>query len=238
VLSKLRRKFGVEVDTEPPRTPYRETIKGKADERYRHKKQTGGRGQFGEVHLVIAPLPRGTGFEFEDAVVGGVIPNRFIPAVEKGVREAMQEGVVAGVPVVDVKVTVDDGKHHDVDSSEAAFKIAASQAFKGAFPKAQPVLLEPIYKVTVHVPDEYMGDVMGDLSSRRGRILGMDQDGHEQVVRAQVPLAQLYDYATVLRSLTQGRAAHTRTFSHYEEVPREIAETIIAEHKAAAQAQS
>jgi elongation factor G len=238
VLAKLRRKFSVGVDTEPPRTPYRETIRGKSDERYRHKKQTGGRGQFGEVHIRLEPLPRGTGFQFEDAVVGGVIPNRFIPAVEKGVREAMQEGVIAGFPVVDVKVTLDDGKHHDVDSSEAAFKIAAGQAFKGAFPKAQPALLEPIYKVTVRVPEEYMGDVMGDLSSRRGRILGMDQEGHEQALRAQVPLAQLYDYATVLRSLTHGRGAHTRVLSHYEEVPREVVETIIAEHKAAAQAQS
>jgi elongation factor G len=150
----------------------------------------------------------------------------------------MQEGVVAGFPVVDVQVTVDDGKHHEVDSSEASFKIAGAQAFKLAFPRASPVLLEPIYKVEVQVPDEYMGEVMGDLSSRRGRILGMDQDGRLQVVRAQVPLAHLYDYATALRSLTQGRATHTRTFSHYEEVPREIAEGIIAEHKAAAQAQS
>jgi len=238
VLAKLKRKFNVEVDTEPPKTPYRETIKGKADERYRHKKQTGGRGQFGEVHLVLEPRPRGANFEFVDGVVGGVIPNRFIPAVEKGVREAMQEGVMAGYPVVDLRVTVDDGKHHDVDSSEAAFKIAGAQAFKLAFPKAKPVLLEPIYKVTVRVPEDYMGHVMGDMSSRRGRILGMDQEGHEQVLRAEVPLAQLYDYAMVLRALTQARAGHTREFSHYEEVPREIAEGIIAGHKAAAQAEA
>jgi len=181
---------------------------------------------------------RGANFEFVDGVVGGVIPNRFIPAVEKGVREAMQEGVMAGYPVVDLRVTVDDGKHHDVDSSEAAFKIAGAQAFKLAFPKAKPVLLEPIYKVTVRVPEDYMGHVMGDMSSRRGRILGMDQEGHEQVLRAEVPLAQLYDYALVLRSLTQARAGHTREFSHYEEVPREIAEGIIAGHKAAAQAEA
>ncbi len=238
VLAKLKRKFNVEVDTDDPRTPYREAIKGRAEERYRHKKQTGGRGQFGEVNLVLEPLPRGGEFEFVNAVVGGVIPTKFIPAVEKGVREVMVSGVVAGFPVVDVKVTVNDGKHHAVDSSEAAFKMAAGQAFKHAFPKATPVLLEPIYKVVARVPDEFMGDVMGDLSSRRGRILGMDQEGHDQVLRAEVPLAQLYDYATVLRSLTQGRASHTREFSHYEEVPREIADGIISEHKALQQAQS
>ncbi len=238
LMAKLKRKFGVDVDSEPTKTPYRETIKGKADERYRHKKQTGGRGQFGEVHLLLEPLPRGGAFEFVDAVVGGVIPGRFIPAVEKGVRETLHEGVVAGYPVVDVRVTLDDGKHHDVDSSEASFKMAASQAFKLAFPRAKPVLLEPIYKVVVHVPEEYMGPVMGDLSSRRGRVQGMDQEGHEQVVRAEVPLAQLYDYATVLRSLSQGRATYTRELSHYEEVPREIAETIIAGHKAGAQAEA
>jgi elongation factor G len=237
VLGKLKRKFGVEVDTEPPKTPYRETIKGAADERYRHKKQTGGRGQFGEVHLKVEPLPRGGVFEFVDAVVGGVIPGKFIPAVEKGVREAMQEGVIAGYPVVDVRVIVDDGKDHPVDSSEAAFKMAGSHAFKGAVPKAHPVLLEPIYKIEVRIPDEYMGDVMGDLSSRRGRIQGMGQEDGLQIVRAEVPLAELYTYATSLRSLTQGRATHTRAFSHYEEVPREVAESIIAEHKASLQSQ-
>jgi len=235
LLNKLKRKYNVEVDTESPKTPYRETIKGTADERYRHKKQTGGRGQFGEVHLKIDPLPRGGMFEFVDGVVGGVIPNKFIPAVEKGVREAMQEGVIAGYQVVDVRVTVDDGKDHPVDSSEAAFKIAGGQAFKAAVPKAKPVLLEPIYKVEVRVPDDYMGDVMGDLSSRRGHILGMDQKDGLQIVRAEVPLAELYTYATTLRSLTQGRASHSRTFSRYEEVPREVAEGIIAEHKAAVQ---
>ena len=235
LIGKLKRKYNVEVETENPKTPYRETIKGSADERYRHKKQTGGRGQFGEVHLKIEPLPRGGNFEFVDAVVGGVIPGKFIPAVEKGVREAMTEGVVAGYQVVDVRVTVDDGKDHAVDSSEAAFKLAGSQAFKLAVPKAKPVLLEPIYKIEVRIPDEYMGDVMGDLSSRRGHILGMDQQDGLQIVRAEVPLAELYTYATTLRSLTQGRASHSRAFSRYEEVPREITETIIAEHKAAAQ---
>jgi len=235
VLGKLKRKFGVDVDTDAPKTPYRETIKGHADERYRHKKQTGGRGQFGEVHLKVEPLPRGGQFEFVDAVVGGVIPGKYLPAVEKGIREAMAEGVVAGYPFVDVRVTVDDGKDHPVDSSEAAFKLAGSHAFKLAVPKAKPVLLEPIYKIEVRLPDEYMGDVMGDLSSRRGRIQGMDQQDGMQVVRAEVPLAELYTYATGLRSLTQGRATHTRSFSHYEEVPREVADAVIAEHKAHAQ---
>ena len=237
LLGTLKRKYGVEVESEPPKTPYRETLKGSADERYRHKKQTGGRGQFGEVHLKVEPLPRGSKFEFVDAVVGGVIPTKFIPAVEKGVREAMLEGVIAGYPVVDVRVTVDDGKDHPVDSSEAAFKMAASQAFKLAVPKAQPILLEPIFKVEVRFPEEYMGAITGDLPSRRGRIQGMGQERGYQVVRAEVPLAELYNYATTLRSLTQGRATHTRTFSHYQEVPREVAETIIAEHKAALQSQ-
>lgn len=235
LLNKLKRKFGVDVETLPPKTPYRETIKGSADERYRHKKQSGGRGQFGEVHLRVEPLPRGSSFEFVDAVVGGVIPGKFLPAVEKGVREVMVQGVVAGFPVVDVRVTVDDGKDHPVDSSEAAFKIAGSMAFRGAVPKAKPVLLEPIYKVEVRVPDQYMGDVMGDLSSRRGRIQGMDQQEGLQIVRAEAPLSELYTYSTGLRSLTHGRATYTRSFSHYEEVPREVADAIIADYKAHAQ---
>jgi len=235
LLSKLKRKFGVDVETAPPKTPYRETIKGTADERYRHKKQSGGRGQFGEVHLRVEPLPRGSQFEFVDAVVGGVIPGKFLPAVEKGVREVMVQGVVAGYPFVDVRVTVDDGKDHAVDSSEAAFKIAGSMAFRGAVPKAKPVLLEPIYKLEVRVPEEYMGDVMGDLSSRRGRIQGMDQQDGLQIVRAEAPLSELYTYSTGLRSLTHGRATHTRNFSHYEEVPREVADAIIADYKSHAQ---
>ena len=237
LIGRLKRKFHVEVEVDPPKTPYRETIKGSADERYRHKKQSGGRGQFGEVHLKVDPLPRGAAFEFVNAVVGGVIPTKFLPAVEKGIREAMHEGVIAGYPVVDVRVTVDDGKDHAVDSSEAAFKIAGSMAFRGAIPKAKPILLEPIYHVEVHVPEEYMGDVMSDMSSRRGRIQGMTQDGGRQILRAEVPLAELYSYATGLRSLSQGRASYTRSFSHYEEVPREAAESVIAAHKAAQQHQ-
>ena len=238
VLGKLKRKFNVEVATDAPRTPYRETIKGKADERYRHKKQSGGRGQFGEVHVILEPRERGADFEFVNAVVGGVIPGKFIPAVEKGVREIMERGVMAGFAVVDVKVTLDDGKHHPVDSSEAAFRMAAAHAFKNAFPNAKPVLLEPVYELEIRVPEQYMGDVMGDMSSRRGRIQGMESVGHSQVVRAEAPLAELYDYSSALRSLSHGRGIHSRKFSHYEEVPREVCDTIIAEHKSQVEAES
>jgi elongation factor G len=188
--------------------------------------------------MILEPMERGGNFEFVDAVVGGVIPGKFIPAVEKGVREAMEQGVMAGCPVVDVRVTLDDGKHHPVDSSEAAFKMAASHAFKNAFPKAKPVLLEPVYQVEIRVPEEYMGDVMGDMSSRRGRIQGMEADGNFQVVRAEAPLAELYDYASTLRSLSHGRGMHTRHFSHYEEVPHEVSETIISEYKSRVEAQA
>lgn len=176
-------------------------------------------------------MERGGKFEFLDEIVGGVIPGKFIPAVEKGVVETMEKGVLAGYPVVDVRVAVYDGSYHSVDSSEMAFKVAASMAFKKAFMDANPVLLEPIYNIEVRVPDEYMGDVMGDISSRRGRIMGMDRDGRFQVIKAQVPLAELYRYSTTLRSLTQGRGIHKRSFSHYEEVPSDIAQKIIEESK-------
>ncbi|RKY61583.1 MAG: elongation factor G [Candidatus Latescibacterota bacterium] len=233
VISKLKRKFGVEVDVEEPRIPYRETILAQAEGHHRHKKQTGGRGQYGEVYLRIEPLERGAGFEFVDAITGGVIPSKFIPSVEKGIRETMAEGVLAGYPVVDLKATVYDGSFHPVDSNDISFKIAASMAFKDAFMKAKPILLEPIYEVEVIVPEEYMGDVMGDLSGRRGKILGMEARGPFQVVKALVPLKELYRYSTTLRSITQGRGMHTQRFSHYEQVPQEIAEKIIQEAKAA-----
>ncbi len=230
----LKERYGVEVGLTEPRIPYRETIKGVAeDAEYKHKKQSGGRGQYGHVHLKLEPLSRGEGFEFVDAIVGGVVPGRFIPAVEKGVREIMEKGVLTGSKVVDVRVTLFDGTFHSVDSDEVSFKIAASQAFKKGFLEANPVILEPIYDVTIKVPDEYMGDVMGDISSRRGKILGMDSEGPFQVIRAKVPLAELYKYSTHLRSLTQGRGMHTRTFSHYEEVPKEIESKIIEEYKKA-----
>jgi elongation factor G len=231
IIKKLKDKFGVDVEVAEPKIPYRETIKGNAECQHRYKKQTGGRGQFGEAHLRLAPLERGSGFDFVDEVTGGVIPSKFIPAVEKGVVEAMAEGVLAGCRVVDIKVTVFYGSYHPVDSSELAFKLAASMAFKKGFVNAKPVLLEPIYNIEVTVPEEYMGDVMGDISGRRGKILGMEQNGALQVISAQVPLAELYRYSTSLRSLTQGRGLHTREFSHYQEVPHDIAEKIIAASK-------
>ena len=233
IIDRLKRKFGVEVELDKPRIPYRETIKSKVEVQGKYKKQTGGRGQYGDCWLRLEPLARGAGFEFVDGVVGGVIPGKFIPSVEKGVVEAMETAGLSGSRVVDVRVTVFDGSFHTVDSSDMAFKIAGSMAFKDGFQKANPYLLEPIYNIEVVVPEEYMGDVMGDISSRRGKILGMDQDGGDQKIKAQVPLAELNKYSTALRSLTQGKGAHTREFSHYEEVPREFAEKVIEEARKA-----
>ncbi len=224
----LKDRYGVEVDLVEPKIPYRETIKGVAqDAEYKHKKQSGGRGQYGHVHLKLEPLPRGEGFEFVDAIVGGVVPGRFIPAVEKGIKEIMEKGILTGSKVVDIKVTLFDGTFHPVDSDEMSFKIAASQAFKKGFLEASPVILEPIYDITVKVPEEFMGDVMGDISARRGKISGMEAEGPFQVIKAKVPLAELYKYSTHLRSLTSGRGIHSRAFSHYEEVPKEIEKKII-----------
>ncbi len=231
IIKRLKAKYGVEVDMVEPKIPYRETIRGRANEvEYKHKKQTGGRGQFGHVWIKVEPLPRGGGFQFEDAIVGGVVPGRFIPAVEKGIVEAMASGVIAGYKVVDVKVTLFDGSYHDVDSDEHSFKIAGRMAFKKGFKEAKPILLEPIYEIEVKVPEDYMGDVMGDISSRRGKILGMDSDGSHQIIRALAPLKELYRYSTNLRSMTQGRGIHKQKFDHYEEMPREIADKIVAEH--------
>ena len=232
MVDRMKRRFGVEVVLSRPRVPYRETIKAKAQGEYRHKKQTGGRGQFGEVHLRLEPRPRGEGFEFADEVKGGVIPNQFIPAVEKGVVAGMEKGPLAGCPVVDVRVAVFFGKHHDVDSSEMAFKIAAEACFHQVMLEAKPTLLEPFGEIQVRVPEEFLGDVMGDLSARRGKILGTEADGHYQVIRALVPMAETYKYSTHLRSMTQGRGMHGIRFSHYEEVPRELAEKVIAAAKA------
>jgi len=231
IIQRLKERFGGEVNTASPKIPYRETVRGNAEGHHRHKKQTGGRGQFGEVFLRIAPKGRGEGFEFGNKVVGGNIPSNFIPAVEKGVLETLEEGPVAGYKVVDVTATVYDGKHHSVDSDEVSFRLAASQAFKDAFLKARPVLLEPIFNLTVTVPEEFMGDVMGDLSARRGRINGMDTDGHFQVIRAEVPLAELDRYATTLRSMTQGKGLHTQEFLRYEEVPGDIQVKIVEDAK-------
>ena len=233
-VEKLKRKFGVEVILKPPKIPYLETIRQPAKGIiYRHKKQTGGRGQFAEVHIDIFPLERGKGFEFQDALVGMNVPRNFVPAVEKGISEALQSGVVAGYPVVDFKVRFYDGKSHEVDSSEMAFKIAASMAFKKAVQQAQPILLEPIVKVTVTVPDECMGDVIGDLNSRRGKVLGVDSKGNYQVIQAQVPMAEVAKYAPDLTAMTQGRGSFQAEFSHYEEIPAYMSEKVIQEAKAA-----
>ncbi len=228
LLERLKDRFNVEVDQEEPKIPYRETIKSVAEGQGKYKKQTGGRGQYGDCWLRLEPLPRGADFEFVDAIVGGVIPGKFIPAVEKGVRGAMEEGVIAGYKVVDVRVTVYDGSHHPVDSSENAFKVAGSLGFKKVFKEAKPVVLEPIYDLIVRVPEEFMGDVMGDISSKRGKILGMDREGHYQVIKAKVPLAELHKYSSTLRSLTGGRGLHRQTFSHYEEVPMDIQNKLVA----------
>jgi elongation factor G len=236
LVHKLKERFGVNVTLDKPRIPYKETIRRSAEAQGRHKKQTGGRGQFGDVWLRIEPLPRGRQFEFVDAVVGGVVPGKFVPAVEKGVIATMEQGVIAGYQMVDVKATIYDGSYHTVDSSEQAFKTAGSLAFKAAVEKANPVLLEPIVNLKVKVPEEFMGDVMGDLSGRRGKIQGTENHGKFAVINAQVPMAELYKYSTHLRSMTQGRGSHTRELSHYEEVPREIADKIIAEHKAQVEA--
>jgi elongation factor G len=237
MVDRLKRRFGVEVELEKPRIPYRETVNAKAEAQGKYKRQSGGRGQYGDVWLRLEPLPRGSGFEFENEIVGGVVPSKYIPAVEKGVVEAMQEGFLAGYKVVDAKVTIYDGTYHEVDSSDMAFKIAGSMGFKNAAAKAKPVMLEPIYNLEVIVPEEYMGDVMGDLSSRRGRILGMDREGNFQKIKASAPLAELYKYSTSLRSMTQGRGLHRREFSHYEEIPREIADKLIKEAQQEKEAQ-
>lgn len=232
MINRLKAKYGVEVELVEPKIPYRETIRGRVNEvEYKHKKQTGGRGQFGHVWLKVEPLPRGGGFEFEDAIVGGVVPGRFVPAVEKGIIEALSSGVIAGYKVVDVKVTLFDGSYHDVDSDEHSFKIAGRMCFKKGFKDAKPILLEPIFEIEVTVPEDYMGDVMGDISSRRGKILGMDSDVSHQIIKALVPLKELHRYSTNLRSMTQGRGIHRQKFDHYEEMPREILEKIIAEHE-------
>ena len=230
-IEKMKRKFGVEVNLNTPKVPYLETIKGKTNVQGRYKKQSGGRGQFGDCWIDIEPLPRGAGFEFLDKIVGGVIPGQYRPAVEKGIVEAAAKGVIAGYPVVDFRISLVDGSYHTVDSSEMAFKIAGSMAFQKGVMECQPVLLEPIVNIAIEVPDEYMGDVIGDLNSRRGRVQGMDTNGTNQVIKGQVPLAEILKYAPDLRSMTSGRGNFTYTHSHYEEVPAFIAEKIIAEAK-------
>lgn len=229
IVDKLKHHFGVDVLLTPPKVPYLETIKGKTEIRGRYKKQSGGRGQYGDTWLRIEPLPHGAGFEFVNEIVGGVVPRQYIPAVEKGIVEAMQHGIIAGYPAVDLRVSLYDGSYHDVDSSEMAFKIAASMGFKEGTKLCKPTLLEPIMKMEVEVPEEYMGDIIGDLNSRRGRVLGMDNQSGLQKINALVPMAEVLKYAPSLTSMTGGRGSYTMEFDHYEEMPAHLQEKIIAE---------
>jgi elongation factor G len=233
VVSRLKRRYGVDVALKAPKIPYRETIRGFADVQGRHKKQTGGHGQFGDCWIKMEPLPRGAKFEFANEIFGGSIPRNFIPAVEKGIVEAAENGFLAGYPMVDFKVTVYDGSYHDVDSSELAFKLAARKAFKAAMQQAKPALLEPVMNVEIQAPVEYAGDLMGDLNGRRGRISGMETKGSTQFIRAQVPMAEMLNYQSDLTAMTQGRASFTMEFDHYDFVPQLQAEKIIAAAKAA-----
>jgi elongation factor G len=232
IVERLLRRFGVAVALEEPRIPYRETIRGRGESRYRHKKQTGGAGQFAEVWLRLEHAPRDSGVVFTQSLVGTNVDRVFVPSVEKGVRTVCNEGVLAGYRVTDVKADFYDGKMHPVDSKDIAFQVAGYHAFKEAFQTAAPCLLEPVYNVQVTVPEDHVGAVMGDLSARRGHILGVDVDGHFQVVRAQLPQKELYHYSTTVRSLTGGRGRHAESFSHYAEVPAEFANKLIAEAKA------
>jgi len=231
VVAKLRKRYHVELKLHAPKVPYRETIRGKADAEGKHKKQTGGHGQFGLCRIKLEPLPRGKGIEFVDDVFGGAIPKNWIPSVEKGVRDSAERGFLAGFPVTDFRVSLYDGKYHDVDSSDMAFKIAGSLAFKEAMKQARPALLEPIMHVEVYAPDQYSGDLMGHLSGRRGKISGSEARGHSVVVKAQVPFSEMLSYANELISMTQGRGSYSMEFSHYDFVPTEIAEKVIAAHK-------
>ena len=228
IVSRLKRRYSVEVELKAPKIPYRETIRGKADVQGRHKKQTGGHGQFGDCRIRMEPLERGGQFEFVNAIFGGSIPRTYIPAVEKGILEAAESGHLAGHPVVDFKVTLYDGQYHDVDSSELAFKLAGRKAFRKAMDEANPALLEPIMSAEIIAPMDFAGDLMGDLNSRRGRIQGMDTKGSSQLIRAQVPMAEMLTYANDLTSMTQGRGSFTMEFSHYDFVPHQIAEKVIA----------
>jgi len=230
-FERMARKYGVTVETEQPRIAYRETITAKAEGQGRHKKQSGGRGQFGDCWIRLAPRPRGTGYEFVDAIKGGVIPGKYLPSVDRGIQEAAGRGVVAGYPLVDFAAECYDGSYHSVDSSDIAFKLAGSQAFRSVAEKCRPILLEPVVEVSVTTPDEYVGDIMGDLTSRRGRVQGMDPQNGRTVIKAMVPESELYKYASFLRSMTQGRAAHTRQLAGYEPVPDHLAQKIAEEKK-------
>ena len=232
VVERMKRKYNVDVNLLPPRIPYKETVKGRAEGQGKYKKQTGGRGQYGDTWLRVEPLQRGGGFEFVDDVFGGAVPRNFIPSVEKGVRDCMKKGIMAGYPVVDLKVTLYDGSYHDVDSSDMAFQIAASMGLQKVFVDAHPILLEPIMNVEVTTPADHAGDVIGDLNSRRGRIVGMEPAGETAAVRASVPMAEMLTYESSLRSMTGGRGGYSMEFSHYEEVPSFLADKVVKEAKA------
>ncbi len=229
ITDKLKKRFNVDVDLKPPKVSYKETIKGRSDVQGRHKKQTGGRGQFGDVWIKMEPLPRGRDFEFEDKIFGGAIPRNFIPSVEKGLLDARKKGVLAGYPVVDFKVILYDGSYHEVDSSDIAFKIAASKAFKLAMQQAKPTILEPVMNVEVYTPEAYMGDIMGNLNGRRGKVSGMEQKGALRILKAVVPMSEMLDFEPTLTSITGGRGSFVMEFSHYDEVPSHLQQKIIAE---------
>jgi elongation factor G len=237
VVDNMKRRLGVNVDLTTPKVDYKETITARGDGHYKHKKQSGGRGQYGEAYIKVEPMERSKGFEYVDEVVGGAIPRNFIPAVEKGCQEALLAGVVAGYPVVDVRAIVYDGSYHDVDSSEISFKIAGLHAFKEAMQKARPVLLEPVMNVIVYVTDQYMGDITGDLNHRRGRIMSVEPGNGMQAIKAQVPQAEVFKYSSELRSMTAGRGSFELEFSHYEQVPQHIAQKVVAEAQAAKKAE-
>jgi elongation factor G len=229
IAERLKKRYNVDVDLKPPKISYKETIKGKADVQGRHKKQTGGRGQFGDVWIKMEPLARGKDFEFEDKVFGGAIPRNFIPSVEKGIIEARKKGVLAGYPAVDFKVILYDGSYHDVDSSDIAFKIAATKAYKKAMKEAKPTILEPVMSVEIYTPEVYMGDIMGNLNGRRGKVQGMEQKGTMRVLKAQVPMSEMLDFEPTLTSITGGRGSYLMEFSHYEEAPPHVQQKIIAD---------
>lgn len=227
VVQRLKNRFNVTVELDEPKIPYRETVTKSISIRRKYKKQTGGRGQYADVHIEVKPLHRGGGFQFVNNIVGGVIPTKFIPAVEKGLHSAMAEGCLVGSNIVDFSVRLFDGSYHNVDSSDMAFQVAGSQALKEAVTKAAPIVLEPIYELEIRIPEEYMGAVMGDVSSRRGKVLGMEADGTVQIIRAEVPLAELWKYSSSLRSMSQGSGVHTRKFSHYDPIPRDLRNKLI-----------
>ncbi|MEA2104204.1 MAG: elongation factor G [Candidatus Cloacimonadota bacterium] len=231
IIKTLENVYNIHADLTTPKIPYKETITGKAQVRYRHKKQSGGHGQYGEVYIRIAPKPIGEGFEFINSIVGGAIPSKFIPAVEKGLVETLQDGIIAGYPIVDISVELYDGTFHDVDSSEMAFKIAARNALKDGFVKANPIILEPIHEVKIVVPMENMGDVMGIISSVRGKILGMSQEGNKQIINTELPLSELYEFYTTLKSLTQGKGYFSQKFGYYQKLQSDLAQKVIAAHQ-------